>query len=187
MHTDAALWHEVMERLADSAITFIDAQLRARRPGVPAVRLVGRCAVGRRLRPLRAARTRAAVFAELAERHPDVRRHPLRHRLRPPARVRCYSGRAERDRARLAHADPRRPRDGSAPTSSCRATSTRRSCSPAPTPRSTAPTRCWPTTAATRATSSTSATACNPTPIPACSSAVVELVHATDDVATTPR
>ena len=28
MHTDDALWHRVMERLADSAITFIDAQLR---------------------------------------------------------------------------------------------------------------------------------------------------------------
>lgn len=28
MHTDEALWHRVMERLADSAVTFIDAQLR---------------------------------------------------------------------------------------------------------------------------------------------------------------
>jgi uroporphyrinogen decarboxylase len=28
MHTDEVLWHRVMERLADSAITFIDAQLR---------------------------------------------------------------------------------------------------------------------------------------------------------------
>jgi uroporphyrinogen decarboxylase len=27
MHTDEALWHEIMERLTDSAITFIDAQL----------------------------------------------------------------------------------------------------------------------------------------------------------------
>src|SRR5690606_27088750 len=28
MHRDEALWHRVMERLAESAITFIDAQLR---------------------------------------------------------------------------------------------------------------------------------------------------------------
>ena len=38
--------------------------------------------------------------------------------------------------------------------------------------------RCWPQRRATPATSSTSATACCPRPIPACSSRIVELVHA---------
>ena len=45
LHTDEALWHDVMDRLAAMAVEFIDVQLDERRPGVPAVRLVGRRAV----------------------------------------------------------------------------------------------------------------------------------------------
>ena len=69
---------------------------------------------------------------------PGGARHPLRHRLRPPARVDARR-RPERARPRLAHADRRRPPRASAPTSSCRATSIRRSCSPVATSPSTAP------------------------------------------------
>ena len=71
MHTDEALWHLVMERLADSAITFIDAQLRH---GAAAFQLFDSWAGS-----LSAADYdrfvfphSARVFAELAERHPGV-------------------------------------------------------------------------------------------------------------------
>ena len=73
--------------------------------------------------------------------------------------------------------DARAP--ASAPTWRCRATSTRPSClAPWPVVGRRAPATCCAATPATRATSSTSATACCPTPTPACSSEVVELVHA---------
>ena len=46
MHTDAALWHELMERLGRHGRSrSIDSQLDARRRRLPAVRLVGRRAV----------------------------------------------------------------------------------------------------------------------------------------------
>ena len=47
MHTDERLWHRVMERLAESAITFLDVQLESRGRRLPVVRLVGRNAVAR--------------------------------------------------------------------------------------------------------------------------------------------
>ncbi|MFP5488863.1 MAG: uroporphyrinogen decarboxylase, partial [Acidimicrobiia bacterium] len=71
MHTDEGLWHRVMERLADSAITFIDAQLRH---GAGAFQLfdswAGSLSVADYDRFVFPHSRR--VFVELAERHPDV-------------------------------------------------------------------------------------------------------------------
>lgn len=71
MHTDEALWHRVMERLADSAVTFIDAQLRH---GAGAFQLfdswAGSLSVADYDRFVFPHSRR--VFAELAERHPGV-------------------------------------------------------------------------------------------------------------------
>lgn len=71
MYTDEALWHQVMERLADSAITFIDAQLRH---GAGAFQLFDSWAgslssadYDRFVFP-----HSRRVFTELAERHPGV-------------------------------------------------------------------------------------------------------------------
>lgn len=71
MRTDESLWHRVMERLADSAVTFIDAQLRH---GAGAFQLFDSWAgslsaadYDRYVFP-----HSRRVFAELAERHPDV-------------------------------------------------------------------------------------------------------------------
>ncbi len=71
MHTDEALWHEVMERLAQHAITFIDVQLRH---GARAFQLfdswAGSLSVAdydRFVFP-----HSQHVFAVLADRHPDV-------------------------------------------------------------------------------------------------------------------
>jgi uroporphyrinogen decarboxylase len=71
MHTDASLWHALMDRLADSAITFIDAQLRH---GAAAFQLFDSWAgslsaadYDRFVLP-----HSRRVFGELAERHPDV-------------------------------------------------------------------------------------------------------------------
>jgi uroporphyrinogen decarboxylase len=71
MHTDEVLWHRVMERLADSAVTFIDAQLRH---GAAAFQLfdswAGSLSVADYDRFVFPHSER--VFAELADRHPDV-------------------------------------------------------------------------------------------------------------------
>jgi uroporphyrinogen decarboxylase len=71
MHTDAALWHRVMERLADSAITFIDAQLSH---GARAFQLfdswAGSLSVADYDHFVLPHSRR--VFGTLAERHPDV-------------------------------------------------------------------------------------------------------------------
>jgi uroporphyrinogen decarboxylase len=71
MHTDEVLWHRVMERLADSAITFIDVQLRH---GAAAFQLfdswAGSLSVADYDRFVLPHSTR--VFAELAERHPGA-------------------------------------------------------------------------------------------------------------------
>lgn len=71
MHTDESLWHRVMERLADSAITFIDAQLRH---GAAAFQLfdswAGSLSVADYDRFVYPHSHR--VFTELAERHPAV-------------------------------------------------------------------------------------------------------------------
>ncbi len=86
MHTDEVLWHDVMERLAESAITFIDAQLSH---GAAAFQLFDSWAGSlsrRRLRPLRAAPLAPGV-PRARRRHPDAPGDPLRHRLRPPARI----------------------------------------------------------------------------------------------------
>jgi uroporphyrinogen decarboxylase len=71
MHTDEALWHEVMERLADLAVTFIDVQLGH---GARAFQLfdswagaLSRVDYDRYVLP----HSRRA-FAELVARHPDV-------------------------------------------------------------------------------------------------------------------
>ena len=70
MHTDEALWHEVMERLADSAVTFIDAPARA------AARAPSSCSTRGPARSPRRDYERFVlphsrrVFAELADRHP---------------------------------------------------------------------------------------------------------------------
>ncbi|MET0577975.1 MAG: uroporphyrinogen decarboxylase, partial [Ilumatobacteraceae bacterium] len=71
LHTDEALWHDVMARLADMAVTFIDVQLSS---GASAFQLFDSWA-GALSRPdydryvLPHSRR---VFAELAERHPGV-------------------------------------------------------------------------------------------------------------------
>jgi uroporphyrinogen decarboxylase len=71
MHTDEALWHRVMERLADHAITFIDVQLQH---GARAFQLfdswAGSLSVADYDRFVFPHSRR--VFAELAERHPGV-------------------------------------------------------------------------------------------------------------------
>jgi uroporphyrinogen decarboxylase len=71
MHTDPALWHRVMERLADSAVTFIDVQLDA---GARAFQLfdswAGSLSVADYDRFVFPHSQR--VFAELADRHPGV-------------------------------------------------------------------------------------------------------------------
>jgi len=71
MRTDESLWHRVMERLAESAVTFIDAQLRH---GAGAFQLFDSWAgslsaadYDRYVFP-----HSRRVFAELAELHPDV-------------------------------------------------------------------------------------------------------------------
>ena len=129
-HRRAAAGTAVMERLADSAITFIDVQLEPRCGRLPVVRLVGGHASRRRLRAVRAAPLTAGVRRA---RRPSSRcavastsgsgATTCSRRCTPPD---------QRDRARLANADQRRPRAASVPTWWCRATSIRRSCSPAP-------------------------------------------------------
>jgi uroporphyrinogen decarboxylase len=69
MHTDEVLWHEVMERLAESAVTFIDAQLahgaRAFQLFDSWVGALSRADYERFVLP-----HSRHVFAELARRHP---------------------------------------------------------------------------------------------------------------------
>lgn len=71
MHTDQMLWHRIMDRLADHAITFIDVQLRH---GARAFQLfdswAGALSVADYDRFVFPHSQR--VFAELADRHPDV-------------------------------------------------------------------------------------------------------------------
>jgi uroporphyrinogen decarboxylase len=71
MHTDEVLWHELMERLAESAITFIDVQLRG---GARAFQLFDSWAgsLSRRDYDRFVLPHSRHVFAELAARHPDV-------------------------------------------------------------------------------------------------------------------
>jgi uroporphyrinogen decarboxylase len=86
IHTDEVLWHEVMERLAESAITFIDAQLSH---GAAAFQLFDSWAgaLSRRDYDRYVLPHSRHVFRELRRRHPDAPGHPLRHRVRPPARL----------------------------------------------------------------------------------------------------
>ena len=138
LHTDEALWHDVMDRLAGDGRGVRSTSSST--PARGAFQLFDSWAGA--LAPADYERFvlphSRRVFAELADRHPEAPGHPLRHRLRPPPRG-DVRRRPAGDRARLAHADRRRPPRASAPTSSCRATSTRRSCSPAPTSPSPAP------------------------------------------------
>ncbi len=71
MATDEGLWHRVMERLTDSAITFIDAQLHH---GAAAFQLFDSWAGSLAARDYErfVLPHSRRVFAELAERHPDV-------------------------------------------------------------------------------------------------------------------
>ena len=71
MHTDEVLWHEIMERLAESAITFIDTQLRA---GARAFQMFDSWAgsLSRRSYDRFVLPHSRRVFHELHERHPDV-------------------------------------------------------------------------------------------------------------------
>ena len=71
MHTDEALWHDVMARLADMAVTFIDVQLTS---GARAFQLFDSWA-GALARPdyeRYVLPHSKRVFAELAVRHPDA-------------------------------------------------------------------------------------------------------------------
>jgi uroporphyrinogen decarboxylase len=71
MHTDPALWHQLMERLADSAVAFVSAQLTA---GASAFQLfdswAGNLAAGDYAEFVLPHSQR--VFAELAARHPGT-------------------------------------------------------------------------------------------------------------------
>jgi uroporphyrinogen decarboxylase len=71
IHTDEALWHEVMERLAESAITFIDAQLTH---GASAFQLFDSWAgsLSRRDYDRYVLPHSRHVFRELHRRHPDA-------------------------------------------------------------------------------------------------------------------
>lgn len=71
MHTDEVLWHELMERLAASAVTFIDVQLSH---GAGAFQLFDSWAgaLSRRDYDRYVLPHSRSVFAELARRHPDV-------------------------------------------------------------------------------------------------------------------
>jgi uroporphyrinogen decarboxylase len=71
MHTDEVLWHEVMERLAESAITFIDAQLSH---GAAAYQLFDSWAgaLSRRDYDRYVLPHTRHVVAELRARHPEV-------------------------------------------------------------------------------------------------------------------
>jgi uroporphyrinogen decarboxylase len=71
MHTDEALWHEIMERLTDSAITFIDAQLTS---GAAAFQLFDSWAgsLSRRDYDRFVLPHSQRVFHELRTRHPDA-------------------------------------------------------------------------------------------------------------------
>ena len=146
--------------------TFIDVQLAtAPAPSSCSTRGPARCPS--RLRALRPARTRSRVFAELAARHPGV--PGIHFGIGCDHLLESMCGRrSDRHRARLAHADRRRPpaarprhRRAGQPRSGPRARRRRGRARRAPAP-------CSPTTAAIPATSSTSATACSPTPTPTC-------------------
>jgi len=71
MHRDPVLWHDIMERLADSAITFIDAQLRH---GAAAFQLFDSWAgaLSRREYDSYVRPAVSRVFTTLRERHPEV-------------------------------------------------------------------------------------------------------------------
>jgi uroporphyrinogen decarboxylase len=71
IHTDESLWHEVMERLAESAITFIDAQLSH---GAAAFQLFDSWAgsLSRRDYDRYVLPHSRHVFRELGRRHPDA-------------------------------------------------------------------------------------------------------------------
>jgi len=71
IHTDEALWHDVMERLAESAITFIDAQLSH---GAAAFQLFDSWAgsLSRRDYERYVLPHSRHVFRELGRRHPDA-------------------------------------------------------------------------------------------------------------------
>ena len=138
MHTDEALWHEVHGRLATLAVAFVGVQLDA---GAGAFQLFDSWAGA-----LSRGRLRAVRPAPLAARVRRARRSPpgcAGRSTSASAATTCSSRCAPPARSvigpRLAHADRRGAAPASAPTSSCRATSTRRSCSPAATSRSPAP------------------------------------------------
>ena len=71
MNTDEVLWHEIMERLAESAITFIDVQIRA---GARAFQMFDSWtgALSRRTYDQFVLPHSRRVFRELRELHPDV-------------------------------------------------------------------------------------------------------------------
>ncbi len=71
MHTDEALWHDVLDRLAESAVTFVDEQLRA---GARAFQLFDSWAgaLDRRDYERFVLPHSRDVFGELRRRHPDA-------------------------------------------------------------------------------------------------------------------
>ena len=108
MRGDTALWHDLMDRLAAMAITFIETQLDAGAQRVSAVRLVGRRAGDAADYDRYVLPHSRRVFGELATRHRDAPGihfgigcdHLLESMVR---------GGPGDDRARLAHLDLRRP------------------------------------------------------------------------------
>ena len=107
VHTDEVLWHDVMERLAAMAVTFIDVQLTPGRPGLPAVRLVGRRAGARPTTSASCCRTRGGSSPSWP---PATRTCPASTSASAATTCSSRCGRPARgDRPRLADADRRRP------------------------------------------------------------------------------
>ena len=160
IHSDQTLWHDLMDRLASSAIEFIDAQLAS---GAGAFQLFDSWAgaLDRREYERSVLPHSRRVFAELSERHPGA-----------PASTSAWvattsSSRCSRPvlRCSVSTGAPRSPTPapGSATTSSCREISIQRSCSPGRMRRSRGHDRCCATTSCRTAhgiqgTSSTSVT-----------------------------
>ena len=132
-HRSPQLWHSLMERLVQHAVASICSQLAN---GGRAFQLfdswagtLSRADYDRFVLP-----HSQAVFTQLRERAPRRTRHPLRRRLRPPAREHV---RRRADGSSASTGAPPSPRPGPAwaPTWWCRATSTPCWRWPAPSPR----------------------------------------------------
>ena len=167
MYREPAVWRGLLDKLAATFAAYVVAQAQAGRRRRPALRLLGRRALARRLRRVR--RALVGARARRARRRRRAR-DPLRHR-RVDAAAGDRRRRRRRDRPRLA--DParrglgarrRRPRGAGEPRSG-------RAARPVGAHRGRRPRRPRPCRRPCRATSSTSATASSRAPTRTCSAA----------------